>query len=153
MAVSPGKAVSYRKFASFIIMRSIANEEIPAKAECFSKVRNISDALYVLNGKWKFPLIFTLRESPLRFNEILKAVEGITPKVLVKELKELELNEFVERKVYSTTPVQITYELTPYSDSLKEIVNALRMWGEQHRKFIIKKRKQAAAEKRAQQQN
>lgn len=120
---------------------------------CKSSINSVRDALYVLNGKWKLLVIVALTNGHKRFKDIERAVEGITPKVLAKELKELELNEFVERKVYSTTPVQITYELTPYSDSLKEIVNALRMWGEQHRKFIIKKRKQAAAEKRAQQQN
>jgi len=136
MAVSPGKAVSYRKFASFIIMRSIANEEIPAKAECFSKVRNISDALYVLNGKWKFPLIFTLRESPLRFNEILKAVEGITPKVLAKELRELELNGMITRKAYPPMPGTVIYEATAYSDTLKNVLYELQQWGEQHRERI-----------------
>lgn len=117
-------------------MKSLVNEEVPAKQECISKVRHISDALYVLNGKWKFPLISTLREGPLRFNEILKLVEGITPKVLAKELRDLEINGIIERKVFPTTPVTVIYETTPYSDTLKNVLYELEKWGEQHREKV-----------------
>lgn len=118
------------------------------KEECNGSINAVRDALYVVSGKWKLLVIVALSEGPRRFKEIERAIEGITPKVLSKELRELELNEFVERKVYDTVPVQITYELTPYSDSLREIIGALKVWGEQHKKYILKKRKnekQAAA--------
>lgn len=117
-------------------MKTIVNEEIRGKQECTSKTRNISDALYVLNGKWKLPLIYTLRESPRRFNEILKLIEGITPKVLAKELRDLESNEFIVRTVYPTTPVTVIYETTAYSDTLKNVLHELDYWGEQHREKI-----------------
>lgn len=136
IAVSSRKALSLRKFSSFAIMKTIVNEEIPARGECVSNARNLMDALYVLNGKWKFPLIFTLREGPLRFNEILKLVEGITPKVLAKELRDLEVNGLIERKVFPTIPVTILYEATPYSDSLKEVLRELWQWGGNHREKI-----------------
>ncbi|WP_158799258.1 helix-turn-helix domain-containing protein [Pedobacter sp. L105] len=117
-------------------MNSIVNEEVPAKQECILRVRHISDALYVLNGKWKLPLIFTLRVSPLRFNEILKLIEGITPKVLAKELRDLENNGFIARKVFPTTPVTIIYEATTYSNTLQNVLTELGDWGEQHREKI-----------------
>lgn len=117
-------------------MKSIVNEPVSAKQECISKVRHISDALYVLNGKWKFPLISTLREGPLRFNEILKLVEGITPKVLAKELRDLEVNGLIERKVFPTMPVIVSYETTAYSDTLKNVLHELEKWGEQHREKV-----------------
>lgn len=117
-------------------MKTIVNEEIPRIKECVSKVRNITDALYVLNGKWKLPLIYTLRESPKRFNEIMKAVEGISPKVLAKELRDLEINEFIVRKVFATTPVTVIYETTAYSDTLKNVLYELDQWGEKHREKI-----------------
>jgi len=117
-------------------MKSIVNEDIISKDECIASVRPITDALYVLNGKWKFPLIFTLRQHPLRFNEILHSVEGITPKVLAKELKDLEMNGFIERKVYPTTPVTVIYETTAYSDTLRNVLHELGQWGEQHREKI-----------------
>lgn len=125
-----------RKVSTFTVMKTIVNEVIPPKHECISKSRNISDALYVLNGKWKLPLIYTLRESPRRFNEILKLIEGITPKVLAKELRDLEINEFIVRKVYPTTPVTVIYETTAYSDTLRNVLFELDQWGEQHREKI-----------------
>lgn len=117
-------------------MKTIVNEQFHGKHECISTTRNISDALYVLNGKWKLPLIYTLRESPRRFNEILKLIEGITPKVLAKELRDLESNEFIVRTVYPTTPVTVIYATTAYSDTLKNVLYELDHWGEQHREKI-----------------
>lgn len=105
---------------------------------CRSSAQAVKDALYALNGKWKLPLIMTLTEhGPMRFNEIQRALGDITPKILSKELRELELNEFLERKVLATTPVTVTYELTPYSGSLKKVLSELREWGLAHRKKIM----------------
>jgi len=108
---------------------------------CAAGVAGIRDALYVLNGKWKLPLIFTLTEGPKRFKDIQRSLGDITPKILSKELKELELNEFVVRTVYSTTPVTVIYELTPYSKSLKQVLHELRDWGINHRQRIVNSRK------------
>jgi DNA-binding HxlR family transcriptional regulator len=106
-------------------------------------MNSVKDALYVLSGKWKLPLILALSEGPMRFNEVQKALADITPKVLSKELRELELNEFVERKVFDTVPVTVTYELTPYSQSVWPIIDALKEWGSQHRERIVKTRRTA----------
>lgn len=109
--------------------------------ECNGSVTAVRDALYVLNGKWKLPLILALSEGPKRFNDIQRTLVDITPKILSKELKELELNEFVIRKVFSTTPVTVTYEITPYSRSLDKVLNELRNWGLQHRERIVNSRR------------
>ena len=114
---------------------------IPAKAECLANVNAIRDALFVLNGKWKLLLIFTLLEKSRRFNEIQQAVEGITPKILSKELKDLEENGFVKRIVYPTKPVTVIYEITPYSHTLKNVLNELQLWGTQHRDMIVQSMK------------
>ena len=111
------------------------------KEECTGGVAAIRDALYVLNGKWKLPLIFTLSEGPKRFKDIQRSLGDITPKVLSKELKELELNEFVTRTVFATTPVTVTYQITPYSRSLDKVLLELKDWGANHRKRIITSRK------------
>ena len=121
--------------------------EIHNASTCKASINAVKDALYVLNGKWKILVIIALSEGPKRFKEIERSIEGITPKVLSKELRDLELNEFVERKVYDSIPVKVTYELTPYSDSLKEIIQALVIWGQKHRKYILKKRTLANSEK------
>jgi len=117
------------------------NREIHTKETCGASMNAVKDALYVLNGKWKLPLILTLQDGPKRFNEIQKALGEITPKILSKELKDLELNEFVIRRVFSTTPVTVTYELTDYSGSLDKVIDELRNWGLQHRERLVLSRR------------
>jgi len=108
----------------------------PDAEACTENIGAVKDALYVLNGKWKLPIIIALADGPKRFKELQRTVTGITPKILSKELKEMELNEFVTRTVYDTMPVSVEYTLTTYSDSLHEVISALRDWGLQHRKRI-----------------
>jgi DNA-binding HxlR family transcriptional regulator len=113
-------------------------EEQPqlSKEECLGSLKNVLDALYVLNGKWKIALILCLVQSPKRFNEIQHAVEGISSKVLASELKDLELNDFVIRHVYPTTPVSIVYEASEYSKTLRKVISELSSWGQQHREKV-----------------
>lgn len=105
--------------------------------ECTQSLQAVQDALYVLSGKWKLPIIIALKGNPKRFGELQRLVSGITAKVLSKELKELEMNEFAVRRVYATIPVTVEYELTEYSQSLDSIIEALRSWGIQHRSRIL----------------
>jgi len=67
-----------------------------------------------------------------------REIPGITPKMLSKELKDLEINELVERKVYDTSPVMVEYELSNYGRTLKPLINELHNWGAKHRKRILK---------------
>lgn len=117
-------------------MKTIENEILMSKTECAGSLKNVIDAMYVLNGKWKLPVILCLVQSPKRFSEIQHEITGISPKVLSNELKDLELNYLIIRKVYPTTPVTIIYEATEYSHTLKSLLNELSIWGEQHRKKI-----------------
>jgi DNA-binding HxlR family transcriptional regulator len=117
-------------------MKVIKNEPLPGRKECAGSLKNILDALYVLNGKWKLALILSLIQSSKRFNEIQHEVTGISAKVLAKELKDLELNDLITRNVYPTTPVSIVYEATGYSHTLKSIIAELSAWGAQHREKI-----------------
>lgn len=111
------------------------------KKECAKSVAAVKDALYVLNGKWKMPLIMALTDGEMRFKDLQRTLGEITPKILSKELKEMELNKFVERIVKPTTPVTITYKLTPYSRSLEKVMQELKDWGLQHRKEIMTKKR------------
>ncbi|MCS3732832.1 winged helix-turn-helix transcriptional regulator [Mucilaginibacter dorajii] len=117
-------------------MKVIKNEPIISKEECAGSLKNILDALYVLNGKWKLAVILSLVQSSKRFNELQHEVTGISSKILAKELKDLELNDFIKRNVYPTTPVSIIYEATEYSLTLKKVIGELSTWGEQHREKI-----------------
>jgi DNA-binding HxlR family transcriptional regulator len=111
-------------------------------SECTKQLVPVRDALDMLNGKWKLPIIIALTFGNYRFKELHRQI-GITPKMLSKELKELEMHQLVKRTVYDTTPVSVTYELTPYAASLREVIDALRNWGLQHRERIMGKGKRA----------
>lgn len=107
-------------------------------AECAQSLRNVIDAMFVLNGKWKLALILCISQSPKRFSEIQNEVP-ITPKVLANELKHLELNNFIKRKVFPTTPVTIIYEATEYCMTLKNVICELDSWGQLHRNVLTGK--------------
>lgn len=117
-------------------MDKIVNDMFPDAEECAGSLKNVLDALYVLNGKWKLPLILSLVQSSKRFNEIQHDITGISSKILAKELKDLELNDFIKRVVYPTTPVTIIYEATDYSRTLKNVLKELSIWGAQHREKV-----------------
>lgn len=104
---------------------------------CKQSIGAVSDTLYVLSGKWKLPIIIALSAGPARFKDLQRSLNDITPKILSKELKELELNEFVTRTVYATSPVTVEYALTKYSQSLNKIIEGMREWGLQHRKRMM----------------
>ena len=117
--------------------RTVAVNELKHNPEaCRSAVGAVQDALYVLNGKWKLPIIIALREGNKRFGELQKTVKGISAKVLSHELKHLEMNEFIIRHVYDTMPVTVEYELTAYADTLDNVISSLRDWGARHRQQI-----------------
>jgi DNA-binding HxlR family transcriptional regulator len=125
----------------------MAKNGIPAHIDktCQASLLAIKDALDALNGKWKLPIIIVLMEGPRRFKDIQRSVTGITPKLLSKELKELEMNQFVKRTVYDSMPVAIEYSLTPYSKTLDPVILSLKDWGVQHRQHIIGKSKEGKA--------
>ncbi|MDB5151871.1 MAG: ytcD 1 [Mucilaginibacter sp.] len=115
-------------------------EPIHSKSECSSALTSVGDALYAIGGKWKLRVIIALREGNKRFNELQRAITGISARVLSHELKELEMNGFVKRNVYTQIPVIVEYELTEYSDTLKDVLQALREWGAMHRDKIRRER-------------
>lgn len=114
-------------------------KHIHTATACTKSLMAVRDTLDVVSGKWKLPIIIALQDGPKRFNELERLIVGITPKLLSKELRDLEANEFVTRTVYPTTPVKIEYALTDYSDSLSRVIEEMRDWGIQHRKRITGK--------------
>jgi DNA-binding HxlR family transcriptional regulator len=98
----------------------------------------LQDTLDVVGGKWKLVLLSLLRDGEKRFRELSREAE-ISPRVLSKELKDLEMNGLVTRTVRDTKPVSVEYALTPYSQTLSDVIIAMHKWGEQHRKRVIGK--------------
>ena len=106
-------------------------------ATCPSQLLAVGDALDILNGKWKVPVIVSLSFGKRRFKELQREITGVTGKMLSQVLKELEINELVKRTVYDTKPVTVEYELTTYGRTLEKVIEALVNWGTLHRTRVI----------------
>ena len=108
---------------------------------CTKAIIPVRDALDILSGKWKLPIIIALSFGHRRFSQLAKQIPGITDKMLSKELRDLEMNELVKRTVYDTVPVVVEYSMTPYGKTLEKLIEELQAWGLLHRKRILKKSK------------
>lgn len=85
----------------------------------------------IMGGKWKTVIVHhLLRSGTLRFGELTRLMPGITQKILTKQLRELEANGIIERKVYPVVPPKVEYSLTELGTSLKDIVDGMQKWGE-----------------------
>jgi|TARA_R110000744_G_scaffold165536_1_gene282657 DNA-binding HxlR family transcriptional regulator len=104
----------------------------------------VNDTMNVLNGKWKLPIIGSLLYGKKRFKELEREIPKITPRMLSKELKDLEVNGIVTRTVYNTIPVTVEYELTESGNTLNTVLDAMIAWGLQHRKMVIGKKEKVA---------
>jgi DNA-binding HxlR family transcriptional regulator len=100
----------------------------------------VNDTLNVINGKWKLPIIGSLLYGKRRFRELEREIPKITPRMLSKELKDLELNGIVKRTVYDSIPVTVEYELTKSGDSLKTVLDVMVEWGLIHRRNVMGKK-------------
>lgn len=86
----------------------------------------------VIGGKWSLPIIFSLIRETKRFKELERAIEGINTRMLVKELKQLEENGIVSRKVYAEVPPKVEYSLTEKGKGLKKVLIEMKDWGDQY---------------------
>jgi len=115
-----------------------------AKACPVQFVLAVNDTLNVISGKWKLPIIGSLLFNKKRFTEILRNIPKITPRMLSKELKDLEMNGIVTRTVYNSIPVSVEYELTESAKTLGEVLDKMLEWGLNHRKAVLSNSKVAA---------
>ena len=98
------------------------SEFVQIKMCSSSFVLALNDTVQVLNGKWKLPIIGSLFFGKKRFKELEREIPGITPRMLSKELKDLEMNGIVTRTVYDTIPVTVEYELTKSGRSFSKVL-------------------------------
>ncbi|MEF7614397.1 helix-turn-helix domain-containing protein [Aquincola sp. MAHUQ-54] len=94
-------------------------------------------ALSLIGGKWKLLILYNLAEGePRRFGELRRLTAGISEKMLIQELKELELDGVVNRKNYQEVPPRVEYTITPFGESLMQALGPLCEWGTKHMKRI-----------------
>lgn len=90
----------------------------------------ITKTAEVIGGKWSLPIIFALIKDTKRFKELERHIEGINTRMLVKELKQLEDNGIVLRKVYAEVPPKVEYSLTEKGKALKNVLVEMKKWGD-----------------------
>lgn len=85
--------------------------------------------LEIIGGRWKVPILWHLMQRTCRFSELRRALDGVTQKMLTQQLRELESQGIVSRKIYAQVPPKVEYSLTADGKTLKPVVEAMCKWG------------------------
>jgi DNA-binding HxlR family transcriptional regulator len=96
----------------------------------------VEAAIEVFGGKWKPLILWWLQQRTWRFAELRRQIPGITEKMLTQQLRELEADGIVDRRVYPTVPPKVEYSLTEYGQSLKRALRSICDWGRAHMERI-----------------
>ena len=113
-------------------------------AEC--PTRQILDRV---GDKWAVLILLLLRGEPMRFNQLRRAIEGISQKMLSQVLKSLERDGLLRRRAIATVPVTVEYSITPLGSTLAEAVDPLRDWAEQNLKEVLAAQRRYDAQRKA----
>jgi len=111
-------------------------QEVKFKGKNFNTSVELS--LEIIGGKWKMPIIWRLKDNPMRYGELKRSLNKITHKMLTQQLRELEQDEILARKVYTEVPPKVEYSLTLLGESVIPVIDLLREWGEQYRNVFSK---------------
>ncbi|KQR73090.1 winged helix-turn-helix transcriptional regulator [Rhizobium sp. Leaf341] len=93
---------------------------------------SVEAAIGLIDGKWKSVILFHLLSGTLRFNEIRRAIPAVTQRMLTHQLRELEEDGLISRKVYAQVPPKVEYSLSPLGRSMEPVMLALKQWGDAH---------------------
>ena len=113
-------------------------------AEC--PTRQILDRV---GDKWAVLILLLLRDEPMRFNALRRAIEGISQKMLAQVLRSLERDGLVRRRVIATVPVTVEYSILPLGATLATAVDPLRDWAERYLKEVLAAQRRYDAQKSA----
>lgn len=85
-----------------------------------------------IGGKWKPIILFLIDKGANRFGMMHRGINGISKQMLTKQLRELEKDGFLERKIYAEIPPRVEYFITDLGRSIFPIIHSMQAWGEQH---------------------
>jgi DNA-binding HxlR family transcriptional regulator len=92
----------------------------------------VEGTLDLIDGKWKGVVLYHLFEGTLRFNEIRRRLPNVTQRMLTNQLRELEADGLIIRKIYPQVPPKVEYSLSTRGRTLKPVIKALKAWGDAH---------------------
>src|SRR5437660_6467681 len=101
----------------------------------------VETTLAIIGGQWKVLILRELLGGTRRFNELNRALAGVTHRTLTQQLRELEAHRVIRRKVYRQVPPKVEYSLTPLGESLKPILEAMHQWGEKYPHVLTGKKR------------
>src|SRR5436190_22231544 len=99
----------------------------------------ITTTLSVMGGKWKAVILWHLIEKTRRFSDIKRLIPDIAQKMLTQQLRELEQDGLIQRKVYAEVPPRVEYSLTTYGKTLIPVLNAMAQWGQEHEQTVMRR--------------
>ncbi|MEO8533712.1 MAG: helix-turn-helix domain-containing protein [Flavobacterium sp.] len=102
--------------------------------ECVKDISSLQFIMQVLGGKWKLFILTTLYFGTKRFKELEREISGISPKMLIKELKDLEQAGIVKRETFNTVPITVKYSITEEGLTLEPIITQMKNWAEDFKK-------------------
>ncbi|SDN67640.1 DNA-binding transcriptional regulator, HxlR family [Methylobacterium phyllostachyos] len=92
----------------------------------------VEATLRLIDGKWKGVILYHLLEGTLRFSEIRRRLASVTQRMLTNQLREMEADGLITRKIYAQVPPKVEYSLTERGRSLEPVIRALKTWGDLH---------------------
>jgi len=119
------------------------------KANAYSADCPTRQILDRVGDKWAVLILLLLRNEPLRFNQLRRAIEGISQKMLSQVLKSLERDGLVKRRAIATVPVTVEYSITPLGGTLAAAVDPLRDWAERNLKDVLAAQRRYDAQQQA----
>lgn len=105
---------------------------------CDNQLSDMQFVLQVLGGKWKLFILASLYCGKKRFKELERDVSGISPKMLIKELKDLEAIGIIDRQTFNTVPITVEYSLTENGLSLKPVLDHMQEWAGRFKSKMMK---------------
>ncbi|MBQ9010080.1 MAG: helix-turn-helix transcriptional regulator [Clostridia bacterium] len=96
----------------------------------------VATTVRLIGNKWKLLILRNLLSRPWRFNEMLRSIPGISQKVLTDNLRAMEKDGIVNRKVYPEVPPRVEYSLSDLGDSMRPIIREMEIWGRNYQQMV-----------------